>query len=79
MAKQHPRDFSSSQWFYVVVPSIVAPVVAWFGRKEMEFPMPLYRRFALHPCLARQHFLCFLPLPHGHGSFRPTFGVAFTT
>ena len=22
-----------------------------------------------------QHFLCFLPLPHGHGSFRPTLGV----
>jgi hypothetical protein len=22
--------------------------------------------------LIRQHFLCFFPLPHGHGSFRPT-------
>ena len=36
-------------------------------------------RRSLHPCFARQHFLCFFPLPHGHGSFRPTFGVAFTT
>ncbi len=26
---------------------------------------------------APQHFLYFLPLPHGHGSFLPTFGVAF--
>lgn len=42
MAKQHPRDFTFSQWFYIVTPSIVAPVVAWFGRKEMEFPIPLY-------------------------------------
>lgn len=42
MAKQHPRDFSSSQWFFIVTPSVVAPVVAWFGRKEMELPMPLY-------------------------------------
>jgi len=32
-----------------------------------------------HPGFARQHFLCFFPLPHGHGSLRPTFGVAFTT
>ena len=24
---------------------------------------------------APQHFLYFLPLPHGHGSLRPTFGV----
>ena len=23
-----------------------------------------------------QHFLYFLPLPHGHGSLRPTFGGA---
>jgi hypothetical protein len=23
-----------------------------------------------------QHFLNFFPLPHGHGSFRPTFGLA---
>jgi len=23
-----------------------------------------------------QHFLNFLPLPHGHGSFRPTFGIS---
>src|SRR5712691_4447800 len=26
---------------------------------------------------APQHFLYFLPLPHGHGSFLPVFGVAF--
>ena len=25
---------------------------------------------------APQHFLYFLPLPHGHGSFLPVFGVA---
>ena len=42
MAKQHPRDFSFSQWFFIVTPSPVGVVVAWFGRKEMEFPMPLY-------------------------------------
>lgn len=42
MAKQHPRDFSFSQWFFIVVPSVVAPVVAWFARKEMESPLPLY-------------------------------------
>lgn len=42
MAKLHPRDFSFSQWFFVVVPSVVGPLVAWLGRKEMEFPMPLY-------------------------------------
>jgi hypothetical protein len=45
MAKQHPRDFSFSQWFYIVTPSVVAPVVAWFGREELAFPQPLY--FAL--------------------------------
>ena len=27
-----------------------------------------------HHWLAPWHFLYFLPLPHGHGSFRPTFG-----
>lgn len=42
MAKQHPRDFSFSQWFIIVTPAPVAAVVAWFERKEMEFPMPLY-------------------------------------
>src|SRR5947207_1802881 len=25
-----------------------------------------------------QHFLYFFPLPHGHGSLRPTFGASFT-
>jgi hypothetical protein len=25
---------------------------------------------------APQHFLCFLPLPHGHRSFLPIFGIA---
>src|SRR5262249_29321505 len=28
--------------------------------------------------LAPWHFLCFLPLPQGHGSLRPTFAAAFT-
>jgi hypothetical protein len=42
MAKQHPRDFSFSQWFFITTPSVVAPLVAWLGRKEMEFPTPLY-------------------------------------
>ena len=42
MAKQHPRDFSFSQWFYIVVPTPVAIVVTWFERGELEFPMPLY-------------------------------------
>jgi hypothetical protein len=42
MAKQHPRDFSFSQWFFIVTPSVVGPVVAWFFRSEMEFPTPLY-------------------------------------
>jgi hypothetical protein len=27
--------------------------------------------------LLKQHFLYFLPLPHGHGSFLPVFGVGF--
>jgi hypothetical protein len=27
---------------------------------------------------APQHFLYFLPLPHGHGSLRPTFGSGRT-
>jgi hypothetical protein len=47
-----------------------------------RFPAPLPLSGlgrSLHPCFARQHFLCFFPLPHGHGSFRPTFGVVFTT
>ena len=42
MAKQHPRDVSFSQWFFVVTPTPVASFAAWFGRKEMEFPIPLY-------------------------------------
>ena len=42
MAKQHPRDFSFSQWFFVVTPTPVAIVVTWFSRGELEFPMPLY-------------------------------------
>ena len=42
MAKQHPRNFSPSQWFFIGAPSVVAPVVAWFARKEMDLPMPLY-------------------------------------
>src|SRR5688572_429867 len=29
--------------------------------------------------LPRQHFLYFFPLPHGHGSFRPTFGAVLRT
>ena len=30
---------------------------------------------AIHqPASLPQHFLYFFPLPHGHGSFRPTFG-----
>jgi hypothetical protein len=28
---------------------------------------------------APQHFLCFFPLPHGQGSFRPTLGVSRLT
>src|SRR5438477_7319074 len=34
--------------------------------------------FLLFPIVAHgpQHFLNFLPLPHGHGSLRPTFGAA---
>src|ERR1700722_14895175 len=28
---------------------------------------------------SRQHFLNFLPLPHGHGSLRPTFRHGFTS
>jgi hypothetical protein len=31
---------------------------------------------ALRQC--KQHFLNFLPLPHGHGPFRPTFAVRET-
>ena len=37
-------------------------------------------RFAISVVVYRpQHCLYFLPLPHGHGSLRPTFGVVLTT
>src|ERR1019366_5888080 len=44
------------------------------GSKE---PPPFIRMAAVRPAvavspLAAQHFLNFFPLPHGHGSFRPT-------
>jgi hypothetical protein len=42
MAKQHPRDFSFSQWFFIATPTAVTPLVAWFAYKEMGFPTPLY-------------------------------------
>src|SRR5258708_2048635 len=29
--------------------------------------------------LTRQHFLCFLPLPHGPGSFLPTLAIIYRT
>lgn len=42
MAKQSLRNLSRSQWFYVVAPSFAGTVTAWFGREEMELPLPLY-------------------------------------
>src|SRR5258706_13871149 len=33
---------------------------------------------ACYAALAPQHFLYFLPLPHGHGSLRPTRGAVLT-
>ena len=45
--------------------------------KDMSLPQLALGHAA--PCFARQHFLSFFPLPHGHGSFRPIFGVALTT
>src|SRR5690606_19802 len=43
-----------------------------------------YRTFCCDPCkyhyrFAPQHFLYFLPLPHGHGSFLPTLAPLLTT
>jgi hypothetical protein len=32
-----------------------------------------------HPALSRQHFLYFLPLPHGQRAFRPILFPAFAT
>jgi hypothetical protein len=39
--------------------------LATAGEVDNDRPMEPYR--------APQHFLYFFPLPHGHGSFRPTF------
>lgn len=48
-------------------------------RRFRDIPLRLvvYTRGASNQCKvagAPQHFLNFLPLPHGHGSFRPTLG-----
>jgi len=44
--------------------------------KRQVATMPLKQTMAMgHPVFPRQHFLYFLPLPHGHGSFRPIFRV----
>src|SRR4051812_19481729 len=40
---------------------------------------PTHCRPCLHHAAAPWHFLYFLPLPHGHGSFRPTFGSSRRT
>lgn len=51
----------------------------WHLRDAFEREGKLPETSRRHACFTRQHFLCFLPLPQGHGSFRPTFGVMFTT
>jgi hypothetical protein len=49
------------------------------GGAEALKPITLRRLPHIAPCndgstcVSRQHFLNFLPLPHGHGSFRPIF------
>jgi hypothetical protein len=49
------------------IPESTKFVIRCLGR---QLTGPRFRRQSLTP----QHFLYFLPLPHGHGSFRPTFG-----
>jgi len=48
-------------------------------RREARLPARVeetmsHTRSGVH---APQNFLYFLPLPHGHGSFLPVFGMAF--
>jgi len=50
-----------------LIGKIEEPALLWVGR----------RKDANSSVYAPQHFLYFLPLPHGHGSFLPVFGVAF--
>src|ERR1700683_95897 len=50
---------------------------AQYGRsksQDMRECLPEPRYVGANYPLAPQHFLYFLPLPHGHGSLRPTFG-----
>jgi hypothetical protein len=48
------------------------------NRAGVEVPMnaSVSRGFLFHPLYFKQHFLYFLPLPHGQGSFLPTLTFA---
>src|SRR3989338_10911513 len=50
------------------------------GIKTFPFSDSPYLRFSVssYCCHFPQHFLYFFPLPHGHGSFLPTFGPTWT-
>lgn len=44
-----------------------------------DLPIPALCRLPSTYCAFPQQCLYFLPLPHGHGSFLPTFGVSLLT
>ena len=57
-----------------------AEAVRYYAAIEPQLGVRFYREIErliqaiAHPDQAPQHFLYFLPLPHGHGSLRPTLG-----
>jgi hypothetical protein len=46
---------------------------------EPALELPLASGTHCRAAHARQHFLCLRPLPHGHGSFKPTLGAGRRT
>ena len=57
-------------------PNIDGSNLRFCPRRKRRCCLAFHRRRATSSGVHPQHFLYFLPLPHGQGSFLPVFGVA---